>query len=60
MHVEAPQIIKTIRKVSCLEIENDMLYWFTMMWEHGATMTIDLLIVIAKKNIQHERKRSIL
>lgn len=49
VHVEAHQTIKTIRKVSCLEMENAMFYWFTMMWECGATMTNDLLIVVAKK-----------
>ena len=47
--VEAPQTIKRVRDVSCLEVQNAMFYWFTTMKENGATMIDDLVIAIAKK-----------
>ena len=47
--VEAPQTIKRVRDVSCLEVQNAMFSWFTTMKEHGATMIDDLVIAIAKK-----------
>ena len=49
MYIEAPRNIKRVRKVSCLEVENATFSWFTMMHEHGATMTNDLLTIVAKK-----------
>ena len=46
--VEALQIFKRVRKVSCLAVENATFSWFTMMQEHVVTTTYDLLIAIAK------------
>lgn len=49
LDIEAPPTIKRVRKVYCPQVENATFSWFTLMQEHGATITDDLLIAAAKK-----------
>jgi hypothetical protein len=57
--VEVPQPIRRVRKFSYHVVENATLFWFTIMEEHGATMTDDLLKVDAHKSyIMNQREAS--
>src|ERR1700737_23906 len=49
LDIEAPPTIKRDRKVYYPQVENATFSWFTLMQEHGAIITDDLLIATAKK-----------